>query len=158
MADYSTTAQLRNNCQNLTTAVISDVQVLTRIAMADNTIETDLSKVADFTLMPVTIIDTINLLSQYKTAELSLVYAYSAKRLKDSESDINYWKKLYDDLIAKILAGEISLGVIAKTIFAYSNESRDGVTPALGLGERGEYANDETVKAFRDSYGGDTEN
>lgn len=154
---YSTIAELRANERLLTVSVIADDEVTTRILMADKIMQTDLSKAVDFTLLVAPIPDYIGLLSQYKSCELSLVYAYSAKRLKDNQSDIKYWQDMYKILLDKILAGEIALGVAGLGTFDFDNAHRKDITPALGLDEHGGFANDESIESFRNSYGGDDE-
>lgn len=156
-ATYSTITQLRNNIRLITASVMSDTEVTTRIEMADDILETDLSKLVDFSLLPSPVPDYINLLSQYKTCELSLAYAYSAKRLKDSFSDIEYWRDMYKILLDKILAGEIDLGVAGLGTLEFDNTHRVDIRPALGHGEYGEFANDDSIKSFRNEYGGDDE-
>lgn len=146
---YSTVAQLRANIKGATETNIDDTIVTDRIANADNEIESLLSSVIDFTLI-VTTPDFINLLSQWKTCELSLVYLHGAKREALTVSDVDYWMKKFDALIAKILNGEIPLedgtGIsISGGATTYTNP-KDGIIPGLGMGEYGEHESNDDLK------------
>lgn len=81
--------------------------------------------------------DFINLLSQYKTAEMALVYLYSRKRQGKEDDDIQYWHDMYMSLLDKVLNGEISLGDYSLGIGKFANTARNGVKPALGVGKWG---------------------
>lgn len=140
---YSTIAELRANSSLLTLGNIADADVTNRITQADNIIESDLSNYIDFTLITTTP-KYINLLSQYKTCELCLVYLYAATRKAEDSSDIEYWKNNYNLLLQKIIDGAIILtdgsGVsIAKGTSTFSNNAKEGIKPALGMGEFGDF-------------------
>lgn len=156
---YSTVTQLRDNVPRIEVATFDDNQVIRRIAQADTTLEVDLSGVVDFTDMPLigdvpATPDYINKLSQYKTAELSLIALFSAKRMVMEPADWQYWKEMYDNLLKKIISGEISVGeALATSTFGTDNFPRHDVEPALGQGKRGEFANEDDVEDIRSEFG-----
>ena len=146
---YSTVAQLRANIKGATETNISDASVTDRITNADNVVESDLSAIIDFTLI-VTTPKFINLLSQYKTCELCLVYLHGAKREALTVSDVDYWMKKYDALLKKVLDGEVVLeddgGIsISGGATTYTNP-KEGIIPALGMGEYGEHESYDDMK------------
>jgi len=109
---FSTPAQVRASTDKLLNE--TDVTALTltgRIAEADKIIIVDLSSLYSQSQLE----DlgsanlTLNLLSVYKSVELTLSKLYGAARQADEISDIDYWRKMYDALLKKIMNGEISL-------------------------------------------------
>lgn len=138
---YSTIAQFRGNVSIGTTTNIADAIVTDRIATADKIVTADLNSVITFSAIVVTP-SFIELLSQYKTAELCLVYMFGKKRRVDEVDDIDYWIKKYNELIEKILKGEIALEdgstpavSIAKGQQTFGNTAKSGIKPALGTGQ-----------------------
>ncbi len=153
---YSSEAELRGNVPRITVAVMSAVLVGARIDAADDTIEADLGNVVDFDLVtdtPAGAPRFINKLSQYKTAELSLVAKFSAKRMNVEITDWQYWQLEYDKLLEKALAGEVDFEGVGMAGMSFVSTARDGVTPALGQGELGEHLNDEEIEAQVAKYG-----
>lgn len=152
---YSTVAQLRENEKELVrTPPIINAIVTQRIAMSDNIVKIDLGNVVDFSAMP-EIVDTpatpnyINLCSQYKTVEMCLVYFYSAKRDITEVSDIQYWQKMYDDLVQQIKDGLVDLAGFGTGVVAFQNRAKPDVEPALGGGAYGEFKNLEDLQRDR---------
>jgi hypothetical protein len=124
---YSTDAQFRGNVPRIDTDEYSVIAVEGRIVEADKEINQDVSTCIDTSLIPAiddasATPDYINLLSQYKTAELSLVAIYGYKREVTEVSDIQYWQKKYDDKLAEIKSGSIEL------------ELSDGTDISTGVG------------------------
>ena len=153
---YSTITELRNNIVKLTVTEMADAQVTPRIAEADKCVKTDLGRVVDFTLVtdtPTGCPVPINQLSQYKTCELSLVFKYSAKRMDMEQTDYMYWQKAYNDLLARILAGEVTVGTPATTTDTFEQDHRKGIEPALGQGMDGEWVDDDDLEAIRSDLG-----
>jgi len=153
---YSSVAELRDNVPRITVAVMSDILVGARIDAADDTVVADLGNVVDFTLVtdtPAGAPRFINKLSQYKTAELSLVAKFSAKRMNVEITDWQYWQLEYEKLLDKIVAGEIDLEDVGMAGMSFTSTARDGVTPALGQGELGEHLNDADIEAQVAKYG-----
>lgn len=152
---YSTVDQLRNNEKELLRdPPITDAIVTQRIEMSDNIVKIDLGNVINFTGMP-EIVDVpatpnyINLCSQYKTVEMCLVYFYSAKRDIDEVSDIQYWQKLYNDLVQQIKDGLIELGDFGTGVQTFSNRAKPEVEPALGTDKYGEFEDLEDLQSER---------
>lgn len=92
-------------------ADIADSVIENRIAEADNTIYVDLSSL--YSEAALTALGSsnkvLNLLSTWKSVELSLSRLFGAARQVDQVSDIDYWRKKYDALITRILKNEITL-------------------------------------------------
>lgn len=152
---YSTVEQLRDNEKELLrNPPITDDIINQRISMADNIVKIDLSNVVNFDSMP-EITDTpvtptyINLCSQYKTVEMCLVYFYSAKRDITEVSDIQYWQKMYNDLVMQIKDGLIDLGDFGTGVVAFVNRAKPDVEPALGQNQYGEFASLEDLQEDR---------
>lgn len=153
---YSNITQLRFNVPRITVTVMGDVAVTDRIDIADDKVEVDLGNLVDFTLVvdtPAGCPDYINKLSQYKTAEKCLVARFSAKRMAEEITDWQYWQSEYNILLEKILSGMIDLGAVALAGATYSKRFREDIEPALGQGERGEWANDDDIEDIRSDYG-----
>lgn len=142
---YSIEAEFRANVSPGTVANISQANVLLRITQADLKIQTDLSQIIDFTAIVVTP-TFLNVLSQYKVAELCLVYMYGRKRKVDEVSDIDYWIYEYKNLLKKIIGGEVLLEdgsspavSISKGKQTFTNTAKSGIEPAMGSGDWGEF-------------------
>jgi hypothetical protein len=159
MARYSSITQLRNNVSILKIAVIPDADVEDRIDEADKTIQTDLSKVIDFTTITANDGSTtpiyINKLSQYKTAELCLVKMYGAKRQLEDQSDRQYWERMYNELKEMILDGSIDITDEAKGSQTFQNNTKENVPPALGMGEYSGHIDEDDLEAQREDLGND---
>jgi hypothetical protein len=155
---YSTIAELRAMLKQLTITIISDALVTSQIENADNEIKVDLSGIINFDLIPTDSTDPtfpafINLLSKWKTCELSLVYSYSAKREVTTVTDIQYWNKKYEDLIQKIKDGLIPLELSDGTDIAGDSGSTQKFTnpmantkPYFGTGDYGTYQTEDEKK------------
>lgn len=109
---FSTTEEIRASNDKLASEVdISDVVITDRISEADDTIIVDLSsKYSETTLTSLgSTCKVLNLLSRWKSVELTLSRIFGAARQVDQVSDVDYWRKKYDTLIKRILSEEISL-------------------------------------------------
>ena len=109
---FCTIAQVRACNDKLeSTDDVADANITDRIAEADDTIYVDLSGL--FTEAELTALGasnkTLNLLSKWKAVELTISRAFGAARQADTVSDVDYWRKKYDDLLQRILDGEITL-------------------------------------------------
>ena len=143
---YSTVLELKNNIQSNMYHGIADSVIDSRITEADKKIRTDLSSVIDFTEItdtPTGAPEVINILSQYKAAELFLVRMHGGKRDGEGVSDVEYWKRNYNLLIIKIQKGEIDVSDYSKggTITA-GNDVVEENTPVFGMGVDGIYNED----------------
>lgn len=116
---YCTASQVRASNTKLSSSDdISDAEIEDRIAEADATIIVDLSGMlteAEITSLGATN-KVINLLSRWKSVELSLSYLYGAARQADQVSDVDYWRKKYDNLLARIISGEIILSATESAV------------------------------------------
>lgn len=159
MARLSSVDQMRANVPQITLAVMPIVDVEARIDEADKLIENKLSKIVDFSLVVyadgTTTPEFVNLLSQYKSAELCLVAKYGAKRRVDEQSDITYWAKAYMELLTEIQEGDIDLGVVAVGSPDFQNNVRKDVPPAVGMGEQGGFIDEDALEAQRKDLGND---
>jgi len=141
---YSTVDQLKANekeLMNSGSAPDIDTIGLHRIAQADSEIEMELDNIVDFTSMPdyPTCPTWLNLLSQWKSAELTLAYFYSAKRQVIETNDITYYQERYNKLKKALFSGRISLGTYDKGVVTYQDYAKPEVEPALGLSDYGEF-------------------
>lgn len=142
---YSTEVEFRANVSIGTVANISVASVASRIAQADLKIQTDLGQIIDFSAIVITP-TFINILAQYKTAELCLVYMYGKKRKVEENSDIDYWMNCYNMLLEAVIAGEVPLEDgstpaigIAGGQQTFSNTAKDNIEPALGDAKWGDF-------------------
>jgi len=161
---YSTETELKNNIKILEkskTALQITALFTEREAMAKKIIKSDLSNCVDFTKVneidgsPATP-DAINLLSQYKTAELTYVELGSIKRRFDEQDDRKFWEIMYKELLNKIKTGQIKLtdedgDSVGNGVTEFSNTSKDDVKPEFGYGKYGQYENDADLKEIRDN-------
>lgn len=147
---YSTIEQFRNNVLKLEqSGDYANLKVTDKIVQADSIIGQDLAGIVDFSVVPniddsPATPDFINLLSQFKVAEMSLVAKFGGKRDVDEVSDIQYWQKLYTELLEKIIDGLIALELsdgtgVGKGKQRFVREARKGAEPILGLGEYHEF-------------------
>jgi len=157
---YSTVSQLRSNVPRITVDVMETEDVIDKINQADSILEQDLANVVDFTSMPSITDDPatpnyINLLSQYKTAEMCLVSRYGAKRRVEEQSDRQYWERMYNELLQKILAGGVDLGDYSAGTSTFDYNTKEDVPPALGMGEYGGHIDESDLETQRENYGND---
>ena len=115
---YSTTTQLQNNVQVAVNTFDAGAELTAKlneaIVTSDKRVNIDVANVIDTSLIPATgdspaTPDFINLLSQYKAAEICLVRMTGARRVVQEENDIQYWKQCYDELLKQILEGKVPL-------------------------------------------------
>ena len=82
--------------------------------------------------------NTVNLLSQYKTCELSLVHLYPNKQgSEDREADILYWIKLFNELLKNIQEGKIILYYPTEAVNVVMPSVVDKVTAIFGTADFG---------------------
>lgn len=141
---YCTVAQVRAANKKLAdSAEVPDAVITSRIGEADNTVKIDLSAVASPSELDALGAGSyvLNLLSIWKTVEITLASYFSAARNVDETNDIDYWMKKYNDVIAKILDGTIKItgsteavdsgdypGIVASTRF-YRRKGVSGFYP-----------------------------
>jgi hypothetical protein len=158
---FSTIAELRLNIKSVDSDEYSDANVTSQIAQADEIIKQDVGNYITVASIP----DTgdspatpfyINRLSQYKTAELVLIALHGASRKAEDVSDIMYWQKQYSNpnpiagerigLLEQIQSGSIELVLsdgtnIGKGGQRFVRDAKDGIEPAMGLNDFGEFRN-----------------
>jgi hypothetical protein len=129
-----------------TTSIIADAVVTSVISQAEAIIKTDFSGLINFTTVDAlaTTPYFINLLSRYKTCEKGLVRIYGFKRTTQQITDIDYWKKEYDDLKDAINSGSISIvdisgNSLTSSTATFSNVAKSTSYPAFGVDDRGEF-------------------
>ncbi len=166
---YSIVAQYRGNIPSTETNEYSDLSVQGKIIQADSIIEQALANIIDFALVPnITASPAtptfINLLSQYKVAEMSLTAIFGAKREVTEISDIQYWQKMYSNpnpaqgetigLLEQIINGSIPLVLsdgtaIGTGVGTFQRDSKVGIEPAMGTGKYGKFENDGELRLKR---------
>ncbi len=109
---FCTESQVRSCDKKLEdTSDVTQAVILSRIDMADKTVIVDLSSIISETDLE-TIGQSskvINLMSIYKSVELTLAAYYGASRRVDELTDISYYQKQYNNLLKKLLDGDIEL-------------------------------------------------
>lgn len=166
---FSTIAEFRLNIPSIVTDDYSDDDVTLQIAQADKILKEDVGNFINVSLIPATGASPttpfyVNRLSQYKVAELVLIALHGASRKAEDVSDIQYWQKQYSNpdpatgemfgLLEKIFSGSISLVLSDGTDIStggkkFVRDAKPGIEPALGLGEFGEFANNEELRKER---------
>ena len=161
---YSTEDELKNNVKLLEqtlTAVPLTALYAERVAMADKIVEVDCNKYIDFSVIPDdSTTPVVNLLSQYKTAEMTQVRLSSVTRKVTEINDVTYWQEMYDALKKKIADGEVDILLadgttsVASSINRFSVVSRKGVKPRFGFDKFGQFADNDRMKDIRDNETG----
>jgi hypothetical protein len=167
---YSTQTQLENNVEVLerTYPTAGDRTAIAdeRIALADSIVKTDCGRYIDFDLVPAVgaspaTPEFINLLSQYKSAEMTLVRLSSAIRKNKEMHDITYWQDLYNALKEKIADGLIDLELSDGTTIGRGGQtvSKRGkantdITPYFGHRKYGRWANNTDLEEIRQTDDG----
>jgi hypothetical protein len=109
---YCTNDQVRNVDEKLKDPleVIEDV-ITERIEMAESIIQVDLSSIISGQELDNIggSSKVINLMAIYKSTELILVKYYGASRKVDELDDVQYFQKQYNNLLKKLLSGDIEL-------------------------------------------------
>lgn len=121
---YSTAEEAIANAAQLTRDLSEDIAAITvdiianRIAEADKYLRACLGRFVAFDKIddtdPLNVPPWLNVMSQYKSMELILVWQYGAKRLLEEVNDIDYWRNKFEhcyELFLKGIAdGSIDLG------------------------------------------------
>jgi hypothetical protein len=113
MAAWCSIADIRNADKKLAkTTEVADATVTERIASAQDIIITDLSILG----LTEAVLDgaastskPLKVLAIYKTLEILLTTLFGNYRQVDTVSDIDYFRKKYDELLAKVISGEVIL-------------------------------------------------
>lgn len=139
----------------MSTTEVPDAVITDRIAKTETIIYSDLSPVIDETTLGTagSSSKTINLLAIYKAVELTLVYYHGAARQAEEVSDVQYWRKLYEELRDKILAGEIKIVSGSEDYSPISYPKINGSTERLKLYPRKGipgFTNDGADEDYRD--------
>lgn len=157
---YSTTVQLRDNVK-LIDKSFNGVELdkesfsTAAITFADKIVEVDCSQYIDFSLVPDDeTTDVVNLLSQYKSAEMALRRLVGVKRRTQENDDISEWRMMYDELKQKIKDGviDVTLGdgsVVSSTKGKFKNTARPNVRPSQGYDKYGEWLNNDDMYELR---------
>ena len=126
---FCTEEQVRNSDKKLesTVDVLSTV-IISRIKMADDIIRVDLSSLLNESELNEIGESTrvINLMSIYKSVELTLVTYYGASRKVDELTDISYYQKQYNTLLKRIMNGDIEISSGGEDYTPKSYPSVDG--------------------------------
>lgn len=156
---YSTTTELQNNVkiiENTFTGAGEAVAFSTeRIALADKIVKVDLSKYVDFSSVPDDeTTNVINLLSQYKAAEMSLLRIVGLKRRDKENDDISTWQYLYNSLLDKIKSGELNVELadgtnVTSSNMTFTNVAKPNIRPAQGYDKYGEWLNNDDMLEVR---------
>lgn len=157
---YSSATQVRNKCGEITTDVISDVNLALRIVDADKEVEDDLQNFIDFDLVPahdatVPTPNFINLLSIYKTIQFVLAGEFAKKRGMQTDGDLKYYMDEYKRILKNAKRGvykfELSDGTSIQNGDAgrYSDSGGTNVKPPFGEGPFGEFLSESQLEERR---------
>jgi len=138
---FSTAAEVRAcNDKLAREADVSDTVIEDRIAEADDTIYVDLSGIAteaELTALGATN-KVLNLLSTWKSVELCLARLFGDARQADQVSDVSYWKAKYNDLLNRVISGDISLSATTSPVATpviTSSTYRKKLFPTKGIAD-----------------------
>ena len=109
---FCTIEQVRNSSDKILDVVdVPDETIEGRIEHAEKIIIVNLSRLKSSAELRVLGASStvLNLLAIYKSVELVLTKLYGAARQADQVSDIDYWKKKYNELLGSVLAGDVFL-------------------------------------------------
>jgi hypothetical protein len=156
---YSTTTELKNNVkmieQTFTTDPTPDVFAAERIALADKIVKADCSKYIDFDQVPDNeTTPIVNLLSQYKSAEMALRRIAGIKRRQNENDDILEWKMNYDELKERVMNGSVEVELSDRTVVTaslskFENTARPDIRPVQGYDKYGEFVNNDDLEIIR---------
>jgi hypothetical protein len=156
---YSTNEELKNNVKMIentfTTDPTPDEFATERISFADKIVKADCSKYIDFSSVPDDeTTPIVNLLSQYKSAEMALRRITGIKRRQNENDDILEWKYNYDELKQKVMDGsvEVELGdgtLVTKSLSKFENTARPDIRPSQGYDKYGEWVNNDDMERLR---------
>lgn len=161
MANYSSEDQLKANVKLIEKTYQGPLAgglagFLTGVlGEADHVVEVDLGNVVDFDLVDVSDPPTfINLLAQYQAASLAYARLGSVKREPGEFTDQKYWEDKYQNLLARVIAGEIPLvdtdgDSVAGTTNTFSGDDSPvagGPSPFHGQGKLGSFAEGDQLR------------
>ena len=163
---FSTVAQCRANLLLIdqplgSQSPLSDSQIQDRISQSDNLVNMDLQLLVDFSKVP-DVTDSnfplfINLLSQYKSCYLVLFKLFGSKRSGDDVSDIDTWKKEYDNLLHDCKTGKIPMTLQDGTPINYGVNTlgigRKSTSPVLGTNKYGKFESESEQAKYRPRHG-----
>ena len=159
---FSTETELKDNVKVIENGFTStEITAIfgSREAISKTIIKQDLANCIDFTKVkeinqsPKTP-DFINLLSQYKTAELTYVRLGSVKRKFNEIDDRMFWENMYNKLFEDIKGGKIELidsngKSVGTGITKFDHTSKKDVKPRFGFRKYGIFADDEKLEEIR---------
>ena len=156
---YSTEAELKNNIKLLEkTFSAGDLTTFAtdRIALADKIVKADCNRFIDFSSVPDdNTTPIVNLLSQYKAAEMSLRRIAGIKRRTNENDDITEWKRMYDDLKFQIANQEVDVLLadgttsVSSGVGTFTNTARPTIRPNQGWDKYGEWINNDDMEEVR---------
>ena len=108
---YCTVLQIRSQSRKLADVKITDAVITDRIAEAETQIKADLSGIiseADLDALGAAS-SLVNLLAIYKSTEKTFIHVFGIYRKADEIGDTDYFIKQYNNLLKKLLDGDIEL-------------------------------------------------
>jgi hypothetical protein len=157
---YSTQTQLQNNVK-LIEATFSDATEKTnfateRIVLADTIVKAECQAFINFATIPNdSTTPMINLLSQYKSAELALRRLVGVNRQKSANDDISEWERLYKELKQNIAAGKMPVYLadgstnVLGGVATFDNTARVNTKPQFGYDRYGRWIDNEDLTDVR---------
>ncbi len=156
---FSTATELQNNVKMIEATFVTSPTPTEfsdeRIAFADKVVKIDCSNLIDFSQVPDdATTPVVNILSQYKAAELSLRRIAGIKRRQNENDDLSEWVKMYNDLKVKIAAGSVAVELadgtsVKKSVSTFRNTARPSIRPEQGYDKYGEWLNNTDMQELR---------
>ena len=155
---YSTSDQLKSNVkmlENTFTGTDLSSFITDRITLADKIVKVDLSGVVSMSAVPDDeTTPVVNLLSQFKSAEMSLRRLAGLKRTTTEVDDISEWERLYNDLLNKVLSGAAVVlddngNSLMNGISTITNTARPNTRPAFGYDRYGHWIGNDDLTDLR---------
>lgn len=154
---YSTQTQLENNVEWLEESITDATErgnfATDRIALADKIIDVCLDKYVDLSSADENV-KAINLLSQYKSAEMTLRRLLGVKHRREENDDITEWARLFEELKDDIINGSVvvedsSGNSLMTGVSSFTADARQEIKPFFGYDRYGFWIDDEDLKTIR---------
>lgn len=109
---FTTATEVRSSTDKFTdTDDVPNTLLENRISEASDILISDLSGIVseDDLVSMGSGSKVLNQLATYKSVEISLVRLYGASRQADVITDVQYWEKRYNELLGKVLNGDVEI-------------------------------------------------
>lgn len=160
---FSTNTELFNNVKiiesSFETSPTPAEFATERIALADKMVQVDAGKYVDFSLVPDdATTPVINLLSQYKAAEMALRRITGIKRRTQENDDIAEWESYYNKLLDQLKKGDLNAELedgtnVGSSVGRFENTARPDIKPNQGYDKYGEWLDNDDMEDLQGTVG-----